>query len=244
MREIWEDLRFFISRLRTLSVSKSLELDEGFCVSTNNEFENWIYYPARVREIETVKTAMNFFAKRGESFMWPVFDGGGEVLESAGLLHAGHLEAMSLEPANAVTSRVNNSVIIKPATSAERWASCEWSAFEYGDGEVSAEYLALVKAFLNDNENFSLYIAELEGVDAGAFLTTNEPDLTGVYYFATVPCFRRKGVAAAMMNEIRKLSQGRKIVLQATPSGVPFYSAFGFEDLGKIEVYSTQADIF
>ena len=244
MREIWQDLRFFISRLRLLSVSESLELDEGFCVSTNNEFENWVYYPARVRDVETVRAAMNFFAGRGETFMWPVFDGGCEVLEAAGLLHAGHLEAMSLNPENAVTNRVNESVIIKPATSAKRWASCEWSAFEYGESGVSGEYFALVKALLKDTENFSLYIAELEGVDAGAFLTTNEPELMGVYYFATLPDFRRRGVASAMMKEICKLSNGKKIVLQATPSGVPFYNSFGFEDLGKIEVYSTEADIF
>lgn len=247
VKEIWEDLRFFLLRLRALSVSKSFELDEGFCVSTNNEFENWIYYPGRVREIETVKTAMNFFAQRGETFMWPVYDGGCEVLESAGLLNAGHLEAMKLNPEKTATTLANSSVTITPVTStelAQRWARLEWSAFEYGGCEPTREYEALVEAFLNDRENFEMFIAELDGSDAGAFMITKEPELTGVYYFATVPEFRRKGVAAAMMNEICRRSQGKKIVLQATPSGRPFYGAFGFEDVGKIEVYSTQADIF
>ncbi|MBQ2617509.1 MAG: GNAT family N-acetyltransferase, partial [Synergistaceae bacterium] len=167
------------------------------------------------------------------------------ILEAAGLLHAGHLEAMSLEPTHAVRDRVNPSVKMRAVTRETfvQWANCEWSAFEYGEGEPSAEYLALVKAFSSD-ESMSMYIAEIDGHDAGAFLVTDEVELMGVYYFATKPEFRRKGVAASMTSEICRLSGGRKIVLQATPSGVPFYRAFGFEDLGAIEVYSTRADIF
>ena len=247
MSDVWEDLRFFAEHLRNLPVSESIALGNngGFCVSTNNEFENWVYYPETVRDIETVKRATTFFGRRKETFMWPVYDGGNNILEAAGLLHAGHLEAMSLEPTHAVRDRVNPSVKMRAVTRETfvQWANCEWSAFEYGDGEPSAEYLELAKAFSKD-ESMSMYIAEIDGHDAGAFLVTHEAELMGVYYFATKPEFRRKGVAASMMSEICRLSGGRKIVLQATPSGVPFYSAFGFEDLGAIEVYSTRADIF
>ena len=139
---------------------------------------------------------------------------------------------------------ITNTVIIKPATSAKRWASCEWSAFEYGESGVSGEYFALVKALLKDTENFSLYIAELEGVDAGAFLTTNEPELMGVYYFAVKPELRRKGIARAMMSEICRLAEDKKIVLQSTPMGRKFYRNFGFSELFMIPVYSTTDDIF
>ena len=247
MRDVWEDLKFFAEHLRNLPVSESITLGQhgGFCVSTNNEFENWVYFPETVKDTETVKAAAGFFRERGETFMWPVYDGGSEILEASGLLHAGHLEAMSLEPSHAVRDRVNPSVKVRAVTrqTSEQWASCAWSAFEYGEGEPSGEYLALVEALCNDAD-MSLYVAELDGHDAGTFLVTHEPELMGVYYFATKPEFRRKGVAVSMMNEICRLSKGRKIVLQATPSGVPFYEAFGFEDLGKIEVYSTVADIF
>ena len=247
INDVWEDLRFFAEHLRNLPVSESIALGNngGFCVSTNNEFENWVYFPETVRDIETVRTAMTFFGRRKETFMWPVYDGGDKALKGAGLLHAGHLEAMSLEPTHAERDRVNPSVKMRAVTCETfgQWANCEWSAFEYGEGEPSAEHLALVKAFSND-ESMSMYIAEIDGHDAGAFLVTHEVELMGVYYFATKPEFRRKGVAASMMNEICSLSGGRKIVLQATPSGVPFYRAFGFEDLGAIEVYSTRADIF
>lgn len=270
IQDVWRNFGFFCGCLRSFSISESLTLsDKGYCVSTGNEFENWVYYPEKisdassshnglfqavnypekVSDVETVKKAMKFFADRCETFMWPVYDGGFDVLEEAGLVHAGHLEAMSLEPSRAVTKRVNPSVKFKAVTNyslSDEWAKCEWSAFEYGGSTESAAYkayIALARAFCDD-ERMLMYIAELDGIDAGAFLVTNEADMIGVYYFAAVPELRRKGIASSMMSEICGLSKGRKIVLQATPSGVPFYESFGFDDLGAMEVYSTTADIF
>ena len=69
-------------------------------------------------------------------------------------------------------------------------------------------------------------------------------DSNGVYYFATIPEQRRKGVARSMMNEICRLSNGKKILLQATPMGLPFYKNFGFKELCKIPVYSDSDDVF
>ena len=43
-------------------------------------------------------------------------------------------------------------------------------------------------------------------------MLVDEPDSTGVYYFATIPEMRRKGVARSMMNEICRLSRGKKIL--------------------------------
>ncbi|MBQ7169821.1 MAG: GNAT family N-acetyltransferase [Synergistaceae bacterium] len=247
MNDVWEDLRFFAEHLRGLRVSESVALGAGggFCVSTNNEFENWVYFPERVTDTDTVNMAAGFFRERGETFMWPVYDGGGEVLADGGLVRAGHLEAMSFDPSHAVTNRGNNAVTLRKIgrEASGAWASCMWSAFAYGDGGPSREYCALVEALCDDGA-MSLYVAELAGHDAGGFLLTDEPGLAGVYYFGVKPDFRRRGVASAMMSGICGLSGGKKIVLQATPSGVPFYEAFGFADLGAIEVYSTVADIF
>ena len=247
MSDVWEDLRFFAEHLRNLPVSESIALGNngGFCVSTNNEFENWVYYPETVRDIETVKRATTFFGRRKETFMWPVYDGGNNILEAAGLLHAGHLEAMGFDSSRPVTHRGNNAVTLRRITreTCGEWAGCLWSAFDYGDGEPSREYCALVEA-LCDDAAMSLYVAELEGRDAGGFLLTDEPRLTGVYYFGVKTEFRRKGVASAMMSGVCEISGGKKIVLQSTPEGVPFYEAFGFDDWGAVEVYSTVEDIF
>ena len=77
MHEVWENLRFFTTRLKALAVSESLPLgNEGFCVSTHTDYENWVYLPERVTSPEVVRKVLDFFGKRGEAFMWPVYDGG------------------------------------------------------------------------------------------------------------------------------------------------------------------------
>ena len=155
---------------------------------------------------------------------------------------------MSLETDKAITDKANPDVVIKPVTTRElsrQWAETAWSSFNsFGEEneETSANYYAMFDAFLND-KNFSLYLAFLDDKPAGTFMITHEKFLTGVYYFATLHKFRRMGVAASMMSEICRLSQGKPIALQATPVGVPFYKSFGFEDLFAIKVYSTEPDV-
>lgn len=241
---IWEDLKFFLTRLRHLEISDSLPLEEGFCVSTRCESENWVYYPHDITSPELVNEAVKFFQARGESFMWPVYEGGGDVLKACGLLYAGSLWAMTLEPEGHVPG--GSDVAFEHVDTSEqsrRWADTAWRSFG-GEGDTPSNYYALVEALMNDQENMSLYLAVCEGEDAGTFLITREAELTGIYYFAVLPKMRRRGIAGAMMNEICGLSEGKRLVLQATPMGLKFYRKFGFEELFAMPVYSTEEDIF
>ena len=245
---VWDDLKFFMGRLKSLSVSKSLNLNQNsFCVSTGCSFESWVCYPDSLINSEDVKRVIEFFAANNISFMWPLYDDNDStLLESSGLLYAGKLEAMTLDPCKAIVEKVNHSVSFKQVTTCElsrEWAQTAWTGFDCGGDGVSENYYALVEAFMNDPK-FSPYIAELDNKPAGTFIITHENALMGVYYFATLPELRRSGIAASMMNEICRLSEGKTITLQATPSGVPFYKSFGFDDLFAIKVYSTESDIF
>ena len=243
---IWQDFEFFLKRLKFFPVSKTLELNENsFCVSTRTDTENWIYYPEKIMNQEIVDKAVKFFVDKNESFMWPVFDGGNEILEKSGLLYAGDLTAMCLKPEN-IFHDVNESVTIDKITSIQEsheFAKTSWLAFG-GDNNVSKNYYDLIEAFMNDKNNFSLFLAKIDNKNAGTFIITHENNLMGVYYFAVVPEFRRKKTAVTMMNEICRLSENKTITLQATPIGRKFYEAFGFSELFKIPVYSTESDIF
>ena len=240
---IWQDLEFFLTRLKDLPVSKSLTLDDkngSFCVSTGCSFESWVYYPARVTDPEMVKSVINFFKDENISFMWPVYNGGEKVLEDCGLMFAGNLTAMSYTPQ---TYNFENNLRIYE-TDSVAWAQTAWHGFGGGAFDTPKNYYKLVEAIFNDKEHFKLYLTECEGENVGTFLTTNEKDLMGVYYFATIPEYRRQGAARAMMNEICRLAFGKTIVLQATPMGLPFYKKFGFEERFIIPIYSTESDIF
>ena len=249
---IWEDFRFFLESLKSLSVSKVLTLSHNqcFCVSTNCSWESWVCYPDSITNPEDVERVVKFFRENNISFMWPLFsddESSCKILEASGLVYAGKLEAMTLRPDKAIKTRVNPDVkfrLVDDSKLARVWADNAFKAFSEGDEEGTPEnYYALVNSFV-ESENFMLYLAELDDKASGVFMITREEKLTGVYYFATLPELRRRGIAASMMNEICRLSGEKIITLQATPAGVPFYKSFGFDDLFAIKVYSTEANIF
>ncbi len=239
MNITWEELGFFLTRLKNLSVSKSITLGDkdGFCVSTGCDIESWVYYPERVKDSSIVESVIKFFKDEKISFMWPLYDGGEKFLEDAGLLYAGSLTGMIYEPEK------SDSIPEFQKLNPDDWAQTAWHGFGGGVDDVPANYFALVRNF-NDAPEFSLHAHKTGENYDGTFMLVNEPDSTGVYYVATVPEMRRRGVANAMLKEICKLSNGKKILLQATPMGLPFYKNFGFKELCRIPVYSDSNDVF
>ena len=243
---IWGELGFFVKCLNDLAVSESMRLTEtgSYCVSTGTYSENWVYFPEDITNHEAVNVAVNFFREREEEFMWPVYSGGGKLLENAGLIYAGDLAAMSLEPDRVRIVDDRQDVKIYRSDDYEEWAIISWLGFGGSDEDFPENYCDFVKALSEQRERVSLYSAKYEGENAGVFLLTNEAEMRGVYYFAVVPEFRRRGIARAMMNEICRLSEGKRIVLQSTPMGEKFYRSYGFGELFRMRVYSTEEDIF
>lgn len=257
MNIVWENFGFFFENLKNLSVSKSLNLsNKNFCVSTGCDLESWVYYPEKNIAPEDVENVIKFFNEQNISFLWPVYGNGEEVLKSSGLFYAGDLTAMKMESNLSVDKSTSTGVekplchlaMTSPLSKGrlkpiEKWAKTVWEGFDGNPDEIPENYFSIVES-LSECKNFSLYVSTYEGKEAGTFLLTHGENVTGVYYFATLPKFRRKGIARAMMSEICRLSSGKTIVLQATPSGVPFYKNFGFEELFTIPVYSNENDIW
>lgn len=242
---IWDELKFFLSRLKSLSISDSLNLDNnGFCVSVKCELESWVYCPDKINK-DICDKVIKFFAGR-ESFMWPVYNNADtKFLDDSGLFYAGDLIAMSLNPDNAVTSKANPNIKIERVINNSReWAFTAGISFGSQENEITRNYINFISAMNQDRTNLALYLAKLDNKPAGTFLLTRK---NGVYYFGVKPEFRRMGVAAAMMSQICKLSNlhDRNIItLQATPAGYKFYKSFGFSELFAIKVYSPEKEIF
>ena len=154
-RIIWDELKFFLTRLKSLSVSESMSInDESFCVSTGTYYENWIYCP----NPERVNDAANFFRERDIAFMWPVYDS--ESLRHTDLIYAGDLTAMSLESNSVHESESNPDVKIlrvKSHDDAVLWAKTAWHSFggEYDD--VPDNYYTFVDSLKDESiERFML----------------------------------------------------------------------------------------
>lgn len=90
-----------------------------------------------------------------------------------------------------------------------------------------------------DAPGLTAYVALLEAKPAGAALIHLDDRAAGVYWVATVPWARRRGVATAVLS--RALAEARGSVdfawLQASTAGRPLYERLGFRWAGDWTVW-------
>ena len=250
---VWENLAFFLNQLRLLPTSEALNLSPSggaFCLSTRSAFasENWVFCPEGPASADSARAALDFFGGRGLPFVWPLRDATPEALDllrRAGLREAGRLLAMSLEVSEGGESSGLSFHCVNSREDALRWADLAWQGFD-GEAPAPDNFRELADA-MRDLPAVRLVTASDGGQDLGTFLLAIANRAAGVYYFAVPPTHRRRGVAMAMMREILRMAReagAGRVVLQATPAGVPFYRAAGFETHGEIPLFSTSDDVF
>ncbi|MEV7026942.1 GNAT family N-acetyltransferase [Kitasatospora sp. NPDC093558] len=78
-----------------------------------------------------------------------------------------------------------------------------------------------------------IWLGRLDGTAAGACLTYDDGRATGVYWVATLPFARGRGVARAVVETaLAAAHPGRPATLVATAAGEPLYRRLGFDDRG------------
>ena len=232
--EVWENLRFFVKSLARIKNSRFLELSEkSFCVDTcfDSASENWVFYSEK----------LNIFPIYGEPENSEL-----EILEKSGLKHAGNLLAMNFNPEKAKYDFKTDFVIADNDSLLKEWAETSLRGFGVEFETLPEEFLNLALSFRNDDKNIIPVISKTNDVNCGSFLIAKSKienkEISGIYYFSVIPEYRRHGIAREMMNFASEFSN--KIVLQATPSGIPFYKNVGFKELFEIKIFSKSDDIF
>ncbi|MDU0289253.1 GNAT family N-acetyltransferase [Saccharothrix longispora] len=82
-------------------------------------------------------------------------------------------------------------------------------------------------AALLDAEGVALHLARRDGEPAGACLTVAADHAIGVYWLATLPAHRSRGVGRALLHAV--LADPVPATLTATDEGLPLYCSLGFE---------------
>ncbi|MCR5346514.1 MAG: GNAT family N-acetyltransferase [Fretibacterium sp.] len=248
--ELWDNLSFFLTRLRALPCCESQAFPGGFCLSTGSESasENWAFFPGLSPEAELTGAVLHFFEKRRLPFVWPAETGEASgALTDAGLRERGRLVVMDRDAACLPDG--SGAVTVHPVSSREEavgWAETSWRGFD-GESPAPETFQKLAEAMSEDSPVLRLVTARFEGEDAGTFLLALSRNAAGIYYFATVPEFRRRGVASAMMAEAGRMALAAgcpRLVLQSTPTGLPFYRRAGFAPLGELALFSFSEDVF
>lgn len=91
-----------------------------------------------------------------------------------------------------------------------------------------------------ENPRFTAFQATVHGTPAGALVRLIEGDVVGFFHVATLPRFRRRGIAAAMMTHalLDARMQGARIAaLTASPMAETLYQRLGFVPCCSFELW-------
>jgi len=252
--EVVKNISFTLEAMAALKTSRSIFFGEGslaLATGTNSASENWAFFPpcaSRAIEEKVVKRVCAFFENLGQPFIWPLFPetaAAGRVLEEAGMKARGELLAMVCPKFSPEKNNIIAPLTFEINKKTDAWAEVAWMAFGSSAG-VPDSFVRLARG-LRDNKDFSLILAKRGDLPVGTVMLSLSGESAGIYYFATLPEERKKGVGDAMLHEASRLTFERgccALTLQATPMGAPFYASRGFKPLFGLPVYSFSEEVF
>ena len=206
--------------------------------------ENYALFNSRANVCEVAET-LDFFGCRGIPFVAPVLPEARErispVLDSNGLGIKNHYTAMMLAASDKFLP--DPYVFEADEESLEKWADTAWYGFG-GEAKTPDAYYDFTRYLMGRCEN-RLFLLEEQGKSVCCGLLHNSRMACGLYYFATLPEFRRMGFARRLMNSLAcaAFETHSLFVLLATEEGLPFYRSFGFEEMAEIPIRSLEREV-
>jgi GNAT superfamily N-acetyltransferase len=227
-----------------------LEMPSGSVAAFSGEpyaGENWALFTPRA-DTEELDTVMEFFSEYvegGAPFIVPKIPGTTErfitALEKYNLTVRKRYTAMRL--AKSKTAAADEAVVEVNDDFCAAWARAVWFGFG-GSGNVTESYVDFARTMLADKTN-KLYSLNIDSRPVCTALVHRSQRASGLYYFSTLPDYRRRGIARRLMNHIMReeVTGGRGLVLLSTEEGKVFYKVYGFEPVADIPVRSATDDI-
>ncbi|HPD56069.1 MAG TPA: GNAT family N-acetyltransferase [Smithellaceae bacterium] len=120
------------------------------------------------------------------------------------------------------------------------WADISFRGFQMPE-RTRDEYNAFVLSFAQSNRRAQkLFLVYVDGNPAATSLLFTDKETAGIYYVATLPEFRNKGlgfhVTLAAMRAAKDAGH-KKVILQATPAGEKVYRRIGFQEICRAQIY-------
>jgi GNAT superfamily N-acetyltransferase len=249
---VYENLKSLIRTLGGFPEARYMDARPGLALydgGVGDAYENYALldpaHTARAGEHELEKSAkfgLDFFSRAGRPHIWPIFpgvpDGMGSVLERLGAERGEDFHAMSARVDECAPPPDGGGFGTEGPLRGERearaWADSAWRGFD--SGEDAPEAFAVFACRMAARAEFSLF--HIAGRATG--MLYDGGGTCGVYYVATAPEFRGRGLGGAVVETLkaraRSLGFG-EVALLATPSGLPLYLKHGFTDRGAVKIY-------
>ncbi|MCF0248570.1 MAG: GNAT family N-acetyltransferase [Synergistes sp.] len=247
-----ENLYSFVSMLGGAPGGGRLEFSGvSLAVSSGRPYagENYALFGMGAKESD-VDSAAAFFRGRCSDFIVPLLPQTPFSLTAA--FESNNLERRRIytsmilpeEQLNEKNDALSDDIVEISNRDALDWGSAAWFAFGGEAGEEADSYkeYGAWLALHPDNRAFAL---KHEGRFVSTALIHETRRTFGLYYFATLPEYRRKGFAARLMGGLTAVLAGgeKPLVLLATEQGFPFYLSCGFKVIDRVPVCSTTDDI-
>lgn len=168
-------------------------------------------------------------------------------LTANGFTHQGHWFGMAYDVARPfATAKLPKSEVyitkVRDRKSLKTWLGVAAKSFGFS---LHIRYLyqqAFYRFPLGDKGAWEFYIAHLNGKPvATGSLFHGEDGTAGIYWMATLPEYRRMGIAtqiAVHLTEEARRRDQRIVVLHATKAGHPVYKQVGFTDFCNVNIYT------
>ncbi|MDL2263339.1 GNAT family N-acetyltransferase [Synergistaceae bacterium OttesenSCG-928-I11] len=197
-----------------------------------------------------VLAGLDFFAARGMPHIWPLFPGAGSLVGPLLEEHGAVRDAVFFDMfarSDAMRQFAHReddfaTVVVSDPGSARAWADAAWYGFDSGE-PAPESFVRFTHAMIARPE---FYLCALRNRDANTphFAVTGMLGLVGgtagIYYVATRPEYRRRGLALRVMKTLLDAADERgynRVTLLATPSGRPLYEKCGFVTTGDVDIY-------
>lgn len=257
-RELAALLRLFggFRGVRFRETTEGLLLFDG---GTESAYENYALFAdggflSRLSDRRALRAAiragLDFFAQTGRSHIWPVWGDLppllDEELAATGLAlddcFCGMTADVSALDGYASPDARFEAVPIVSAPEAARWADAAWYGFDAD--EPAPESFAAFAAQMAARAEIALYAlrdadAEASAPYAATGMVAALAESAGIYYVATDPQYRRKGLGMRAMKALADRARDwgyEKLSLLATPAGRPLYLKCGFRETGSVKI--------
>jgi len=215
---------------------------------------NWVCHekPLNDKVSPAVAAIKNYYSNLNLHFWWWAYPGAqspetDRILKTAGFRQYVKVSCMAADLSNLLADDAASDHIriapVKNQSDLLEWKNVSFEGFEM-PARAQDPYEKFVTSFdLSTKTQQRLFIAYFDEKPVASSMLFVHQKTAGIYYVSTLPSYRNKGcglkITQATMKEAKN-SGFKKVVLQATPMGMPVYQRVGFRECCRAQIYRLQ----